>query len=226
MNMTDVATSDTEPLPTPPRALRVLQVFLWVSAGFLAIISAVTAFVVIRALFGDAPLYAQGSTGDVLIEHVTPAGEVLLQRPTEAATQGRSPRFLDAGVQVQLSSPGPKIVKGLEQLVVFSFAWFGLLQLLRVVRTSLRGAPFSQLNARRLERLGWAAVLFPLLSWFIGRSVMATAIDSEDVGVTGFLPRAIGGFSPSWFAIGLLLIGLGWVFRWGAELVEFEASVI
>ena len=160
MNLTDMATSDIDALPTPPRALRVLQLFLWVSAGFLAIISAVTAFVVIRALFGDAPLYAQGSTGDVLIEHVTPAGEVLLQRPAEAATQSASPRFLDAGVQVQLLSSVPKIVKAVEQLVVFSFAWFGLVQLLLVVRTSLRGTPFSQLNARRLERLGWAAVLY------------------------------------------------------------------
>lgn len=215
--------------------LRVLDAFIWVCMAAVAVLTVVVAiFVVGKSGLGGGTMHVRGWTGEVVIEHTTPAGEELRQNLTGdfievEARQLPEVRFLSANVQTRVDGTGPKLVLIAAAVIDVALAWFALINVQRLTRSSLRGEVFTKENSKRIGRLGWAAVAFPILSWWVGKSVFNSIASNEETGVTGFY--ADYGIGPSgslfaWLGVGLLLHAIARAFQWGVELQALEAATI
>lgn len=213
---------------------RLLDIIVWVAIPLLI---AMTLFTVVYTIgiagIGGRDLYVQGSTGAVVIEHVTPAGESVrhdLHDPTDelAALQDGSSqfRFLGTTVQATVSGFAARAVLITVALIRLTAAWIAAWNLRGIARSSLRGEIFTASNSRRLAWLGATAIAYPALDWFVGRSVFNSAVTEVEVGVTGFVIDHGMENRIMWFAVGLLLLTLAQAFARGIELQELEAATI
>ena len=218
----------------PPTALRIFDAFIWICMAAIAVLTVVVAIVVVgKSGFGGGDMHVQGWTDDVLIEHTTPDGRSLNQDLSGGEFAQRShssdARFLSANVQTQVEGFGPKLVLILAIVIDVALAWFALINVQRLTRSSMRGDVFTRENSKRIARLGWAALAFPVLSWWVGKSLFNSITSNESTGVSGFF--ADHGIGPSgslfaWLGVGLLLHTIARAFQWGIELQELEAGTI
>ena len=96
-------------------------------------------------------------------------------------------------------------------VIALSFHFFKLLE--QVIDTVSQGEPFSSLNADRLSRMGWIALIFQLASIPIGAIAfyLASNLPSEDIA-------ADFEFSLTGILFAIVLFILARVFRQGAAM--------
>lgn len=213
---------------------RLLNAIVWLA---LPLLVAATLFTLIYTIgmagIGGGDLYVQGSTSAVTIEHTTPFGEAVVQDLTEpsdellALQDGSAQfRFLEATAQSVVSGFGARAVLIAVALVGLAALWVALWNVRGIARSALHGDIFVAANSRRLSRLGATAIAYPLVDWFIGRSVFTSIVSDGDVGVSGFFVDHGIDNRVMWFVVGLLLLTLAQAFTRGVELQQLEAATI
>lgn len=215
----------------PPTALRVLDTLLLIAIPVLAVITlAVVIFTIAVPTLGSGELYAHGVTSQAVVEHTTPSGTALVQDVSIPFVAPSSPepyvRFLSVPVQVQVSGFGPRLVVISVALANVALAWVAVLALKGITTSSLAGEVFTAGNSDRLARLGKVAIAYPVITFWVGRSVFNSVTTDAELGVSGFWSRAGVDNWEAWMCFGLLLFVVAKAFRWGLELQLRDAATI
>ena len=93
-----------------------------------------------------------------------------------------------------------------------------MLALKGMTKSALKGDVFTTANSDRLARLGAVAIAYPIVAYWVGRSVFNSVTTDTDLGVAGFWSVDAVGNWEAWLGGGLLLFVLAKAFRWGVEL--------
>jgi len=129
---------------------------------------------------------------------------------------------------------GPELVGAILVLLVATAAFLALaayflILLLRIVDSVKQGDPFVAINAERLSRMGWVALVGQLAAIPLGGMILWIAEvtkDAKDLGMEGLHLRGDVGIDGSGILLVLILFILARVFRKGAEMrEELEGTV-
>lgn len=104
---------------------------------------------------------------------------------------------------------------------LLGLAWFGWINLQRVVRSARADRPFHPRNPVRLRCLAGLVLAGPLVAWAMSRSLDAV-LDTDP-------PMHVAMHGPGWWftlIVGLGLLALSQVFAEGARLRELERTTI
>lgn len=193
-------------------SLRVLDVAMTIAVLFFALGSFV-AVVMTPATLGSGGLGVDATVDPRLEAGVRRALSDELPNKIERAD-------VSVNVHVAKDDRDTRSVIGLGLLAGIALGWVGLLSLRGVVRSARDGDPFARRNVNRLRRVGGVIVAFPILVTVINR-LLDASFDSELVhpyiGRVGLAPLVV---------VGIGVLALAEVFRYGTELREFEAAAV
>ncbi|HSM54053.1 MAG TPA: DUF2975 domain-containing protein [Erythrobacter sp.] len=129
---------------------------------------------------------------------------------------------------------GPELVGAILVLLVataavLALAAYFLILLLRIVDSVKQGDPIVAINAERLSRMGWVALVGQLAAIPVGAMILwvaEVAKDAKDLGVEAVHLKGDFGIDGSSILLVLILFILARVFRKGAEMrEELEGTV-
>ncbi len=129
---------------------------------------------------------------------------------------------------------GPELVGAILVLLAAAAAFLALaayflILLLRIVGSVKQGEPFTVINAERLSRMGWIALVGQLPTILLGAMILWIAEvgkDAKDLGMGELHLRDDVGIDGSGILLVLILFILARVFRKGAEMrEELEGTV-
>jgi len=202
----------TAPLKVAWAALNVFWVLGFVALGLALILTGVMWTMDIGAKYNHLPVeirFALDEDGEVANGIHAP---------------GSLPIIAVSDIQVESRHvPGLKYVMAMPVLLLLGFLWI-VYQLRTFLRTVRRGTPFDPDNGRRLRMIGTAIALggpvFGFLNFIYGQ-LFAYLIDVPNASVT--VPLDI---YPFVVFLGLVVIGLGQVFDYGARLQAEQSLTV
>jgi len=212
--------------------LRALDVILRIARALLLLATILFATLTVIGLFVTTSVRIDGTTDDLVLSYTDPAGQDITidgnsrsivvegARPTDDI-----PRFGSTDVTIDLEDRASRTTATAFAGLWFVLAWVAVTNVHGITRTALVGEAFSHENARRLGRVGWAAVAFAVFGTVMPR-IMDAVIDTATLPITGFRTSSQVSDPWVWVVAGLLFITIGHAFERGVELEALDAATI
>jgi hypothetical protein len=169
----------------------------------------------------DPPYRIEFAAGPAIAVHDGGIGEYDGFEPGQERANLRSRPDVVAEVRLDEDDRDTRAVLVAGVLVTIALVWVGLLNLRRVVAAARAGEPFDPANAGRLQRLGAAILVWPLLARITTR-IAGETFDLVPAGT----PVTPG---PAWWVLVLLgagMFALAEVLRVGTQLRELEQATV
>jgi hypothetical protein len=211
------------------RGLRTLDLGIKVARFLLIVVTGITVPLAILALSGRGDMFVSATLDDPyavefadgrrvdVSDGVGAYSNFEIGKESESIADVPVVRLLLKIKRVDLASRGVFLafVAGL-----LAAAWVGIINLGRIVQSTIGGRPFADENARRLRWLGGAILALPAID------LIRTALLDRTLDVD--LPVSVSALGPAW---ALVLVGIGMfalaeVFVEAARLRQFEEDTI
>ena len=220
------------------RPLRALDMLLSIARFFLYLATVLFAVLAVVGLFGSVSVSLDGTTDGLALSYTDSVDQDITVRGSSSVIETDNstspgvlnrnvviPDFGRTDVTIDLEDRAPRFAALAFITVWFVLAWVAVTSVRGITRSSLDGHAFTKDNARRLGRVGWAAVVLAAVSVAMPR-LMDALLNDSTLPIDGFRTSSQVSDPWLWLMVGLLFVAIGQAFERGAELEAPDAATI